>query len=333
MSKQQSTPKEMALILSEEVLNDILESSFSATALLRKTLRIAELLKSEEDVGWIKKELEGYEANEAVPKFRVIKARCTYGWIGSIPYHLLIQPNIKENFYKRWFETINIPYSAIKLELNTSSGFTIILGKKSMYGVNVVEHANISSSQIWEMLHAIADKIRDYASKLSIDLRFGERIETIFEETREVVDKELMNMCPAALEKLTQIYEDLVHGSSELDWSQIAYACRAILQDFTDAIYKPDYLPQNEKPPTREQTKNKLHYTLTANLKGYKAEERKLIEASVDFLEAYFDRLTRYVQKEVHPKGFEVTEEDAKRCVIYTYLIIGDILKLIHARD
>lgn len=84
------------------------------------------------------------------------------------------------------------------------------------------------------------------------------------------------------------------------------------MEDFTDAIFKPEYLPRGEGPPTHEQTKNKLAYTFTHKLGNKKGRDVRLLLAQVDYLERYFDRLTDYIQKQVHAKGFEPTGQDVK---------------------
>ena len=57
------------------------------------------------------------------------------------------------------------------------------------------------------------------------------------------------------------------------------------------------------------------------------------VETQIEYLSNYFDNLSSFIQKNMHPDRFEVTEEDAKRCVIYTYLVIADVLKLLDKRD
>jgi len=47
---------------------------------------------------------------------------------------------------------------------------------------------------------------------------------------------------------------------AELEHSQIAFACRDILQDFTDAIFK-DYLQGGEEMPTRWHKIERMRYT------------------------------------------------------------------------
>lgn len=150
----------------------------------------------------------------------------------------------------------------------------------------------------------------------------------IFDETKEFVDVKLENICPDALEKLNFCYNDLLSDSHSHRNARIAYGCREILKDFTDAIFKDEYLQNKESTPSRNQTKNKLRDTLRA-IKIESETTRKILETQIDYLNKYFDSLDSFIQKNAHPDRFKVTEEDAKRCVIYTYLLIADVLKLL----
>ena len=156
----------------------------------------------------------------------------------------------------------------------------------------------------------------------------GDALKHIFDETREFVDVKLEQICPDALEKIKFCYKDLLLDSHPHRNARIAYDCREILKDFTDAIFKDEYLQNNEIKPSRNQTKNKLHYTLRA-ITIESETTRKMLETQIEYLSNYVDNLDSFIQKNMHPDRFEVTKEDANRCVIYTYLVIADVLKLL----
>jgi len=193
-----------------------------------------------------------------------------------------------------------------------------------------VRSAEISDFELDGILEAVRNRALEFANDIILELEYGNILSSIFEETRKFVDSKLVEFCPSAIEKLTKTYRDIVDGSSSLDWSQIAFACRDILQDFTDSIYKPDYLPKGEKPPRRAQTIKKLAFTLRARVPKTEDSERELIVTQIEYLLNYFDKLNSLVQKHTHPpEKHEEKKEDAHRCVIYTYLVIGDILKVL----
>jgi len=156
----------------------------------------------------------------------------------------------------------------------------------------------------------------------------GDALKHIFDETKDFVDVKLGEICPDALEKLNFCYNDLLSDLHSHRNARIAFDCREILKDFTDAIFKEEYLQNEESTPKRNQTKNKLHYTLRA-IKIESETTRKMLETQIEYLSNYFDNLDSFIQKNTHPDRFGVTKEDANRCVIYTYLVIADVLKLL----
>jgi hypothetical protein len=154
----------------------------------------------------------------------------------------------------------------------------------------------------------------------------------IFDETKEFVDARLEDICPDAIEKLNFCYKDMLFDSHPHGNARIAFDCREILMDFTDAVFDEEFLENNESKPKRNQTKNKLNYTLRA-IKIESETTRKMLETQIEYLPKYFGSLNDFIQKNTHPDGFVVTKEDANRCVIYTYLVIADVLKLLDKSD
>jgi len=161
-------------------------------------------------------------------------------------------------------------------------------------------------------------------------LLVGPVVEELVAETREFVDSKLQGLCPKAAQKLVQTYADMVEGDTELRWSQVAYACREILKDFTDAICDPQFLGAEIDLPDRSKTKNKIRAALEARIPKVGKTEAKLFESLAGYIDDYFDKLNDYIQKQVHPgRRTQVESESAKRCLIYTYLLIADVLSML----
>ena len=298
----------------------------NVTSLLRKCLTICQMLKRE--VEWIKLELFGYgksktheELKGIVPSYRRVRLlfKDVYGqpiflmpelsFLADYPLELSIS-QIEENRHGLYIAGGSIDMIRAELKKPIGSGM-------------------ISAVQLTRITDSVRTRALEFVNNIILELEYGDILSNIFEETRKFVDSKLVEICPSAIEKLTKTYGDIVRGSSSLEWSQIAFACRDILQDFTDSVYKPDYLPKGEKPPTRAQTKKKLELTLRARITKLKDTERELIESQIGYLSSYFDKLVDLIQKYTHPVGFKVEKEDAHRCVVYTYLIIGDILRIL----
>lgn len=281
------------------------------------------------DVEWIKLELNGYggekktrgELWDYVPRYR--RVHLLYRDIYGNP--VLVPSKLSFLTKHAVAESIGQVESSIE-GMYIAGGITDYVREEFKVPIG---SAMIGNVQLKGIVESVRNKALEFVNNIILELEYGDILSSIFEETRKVVDSRLVEICPLAIEKLTKTYRDVVRGSSSLAWSQIAFACRDILQDFADSIYKPEYLPEGEKQPTRRQTKKKLAFTLRARMSKLKDTERELIEAQIDHSLSYFDKLTDLIQKYAHPEGFEVEKEDAHRCVIYTYLVIGDILKML----
>lgn len=322
--------REQIIKLAYHARDEALRADSSVSSLLRKCYTICQMLKK--DVEWIKLELSGYgeecktrgELWEHVPNYRRVNVlyKDTYGKPILVPSKLSFLAKHAVS------ESIGQIENSLENGMYIMGGITNYIREE--FKVPVLS-AEISTFQLRGIVESVRNKALEFVNNIILELEYGNILSDIFEETRKIVDSKLVETCPPAIEKLTKTYRDIVEGSSSLDWAQVAYACRDIIQDFTDAIYKPDYLPKGEKPPTRAQTKRKLEFSLRARILKLKDTERELIKSQMDYLSSYFSKLTDLIQKYTHPVGFEVTKEDAHRCVVYTYLVIGDILKMLES--
>lgn len=162
------------------------------------------------------------------------------------------------------------------------------------------------------------------------EIKPEEVIPILIDETKLFVDSKLKVINLEILTKLNFIYEDMLNRDHPHSFASMAYSCREILMDFTDALFKEDDLEDNQKKPTRNQTKNKIKITLKALTKS--ETHSGLLSERFEYVISYLDLLSDYIQKNAHPDGFEVTSEDAKCCLIYTYLFMRDILKILETK-
>jgi hypothetical protein len=323
--------EEEALRIARETRDKLLNDSVRTSSALRACATICKLLKIENEYDWIELELNGYydkyetysKLEEVLPQYR--KARCMYLDAFNRPIRLGEELSKLEDF--------PLGQSAAELEECTKNGLHMIGGQAITFMIQrlkvPVHEAFVSQLAIRKALSAVSNRTLDFLNNIILELEYYKLRHDIFEEARTAVDKELMTISRPALEKLVTTYKKLPTAKTGLECSQVAYACREILEDFTDAIFKPEYSPRGEELPTHEQTKNKLAFALTHKLGNRKSTDVRLLLSQVDYLERYFDRLTDYIQKQVHAKGFEPTGQDAKRCVIHTYLIIWDVFQLL----
>jgi len=313
------------LELSLETQALILSDTTTTSSILRRCLTICKMLNREDENKWIRDELNGYgrehitfgELDKIVPEYRKVIVM----YLDQYNRPIIIDNEKLAKLFQH--HPIGEPIS--ELEESVTEGLYIYgqhcaLLRKDFNIPAMCCH--VPAISIRRIVESVKNRALEFVNQIVVELQFGGILSDIFEKTRQFVDTKLSSICPEVLQNLVHTYKAFLASKASHDWKKIAFACRDILQDFTDSIYSPAFLPIGEMAPTREQTKNKVRYALMAKLGSSKGEERKLVEVQID----YFDRLTDYINKHVHRQS---SEEAANRCVIYTYLIIGDILKLL----
>ncbi|TLX50590.1 hypothetical protein CWC31_11035 [Pseudoalteromonas ruthenica] len=132
---------------------------------------------------------------------------------------------------------------------------------------------------------------------------------------------------PEAVRKFTAIHGNLESDNPE-DWSNSAHSCRRILQDLADVLF----------PPTNDRS-TKTGKTIKLGPDNYInrlicfAEDQvesktytEVVGSQLKYLGHRLDSLFNAAQKGSH--ATISTREEAERYVVYTYMIVGDILRL-----
>jgi len=132
------------------------------------------------------------------------------------------------------------------------------------------------------------------------------------------------------VQKLSAVYENLTSDNAE-DWSNAVHSCRRILQDLADAIY-----PQREdavievggKPKTIKLGPDNYANRIIAFLRENSQSERfeAIVGSHLSYIGERLDSVFQAAQKGSHST---VTRDEADRYVVYTYLVVGDVLSLL----
>ncbi|TAL65596.1 MAG: hypothetical protein EPN84_01200 [Legionella sp.] len=135
------------------------------------------------------------------------------------------------------------------------------------------------------------------------------------------------DLLPESVTRFNAIYDNLLSENTE-DWSNAVHSCRRILEDLADLVF-----PAQSKEQTRNGKKIKLGKDNYINriicfVEDNSGSERfeHLIGAHISFLGERLDSIFQATQKGSHTTI--MSREEADRYVIYTYMIIGDILSL-----
>lgn len=172
--------------------------------------------------------------------------------------------------------------------------------------------------------------IYSYVLQKHHELKFSGIADDIFSRVRDRVDAGIGNHVPGATQKLTAVYDNLQSESTE-DWSNAVHGCRRILQDLADAIYpaRGDAIVDvGGKSKTIKLGPDNYVNRLIAFLQERSGSERftDVVGSHLSFVGDRLDSVFKAAQKGSHANI--VSREEADRFVVYTYLVIGDILSL-----
>ncbi|MDO9041996.1 MAG: hypothetical protein Q7U64_06595 [Desulfocapsaceae bacterium] len=171
--------------------------------------------------------------------------------------------------------------------------------------------------------------IYSYTLRRHHELRFSGIADDIFSRIREKVDSAIGDQVPDAVQKLAAVYENLQSENPE-DWANAVHSCRRILQDLADALYPPREDINKDVNGNRRVIKlgpdnyiNRLIAFLEERTDSKRFEE--IVGSHLGFIGDRLDSVFQAAQKGSHSV---VSKEEADRYVVYTYLVIGDILSM-----
>ncbi len=172
--------------------------------------------------------------------------------------------------------------------------------------------------------------VYEYVIRKHYEIRFSSLAEDVFGRIRSRIDSSIGHAVPNAVQKFMAVHDNLSSDNPE-DWSNAAHSCRRILQDLADAVF-----PPQEKPITRMVDGKPKEIRLGADqyinrLIAYiedSSESGRFREIVGSHLRYIGDRLKALFSAAQKGSHSTVTKEESDRCVVYTYLIVGDILSL-----
>lgn len=195
-----------------------------------------------------------------------------------------------------------------------------------------VERRN-SATVVSDSTKLIAERrtyIYSFVSGVYDELLFSSFASDVFDRTRLRVDQKIGDVIPDAVKRFAAVYENLRSENDE-DWSNAVHSCRRILQDAADALY-----PAREDKVVNPGPKQRViklgadNYInrLIAYVEDNSSSERfdEIVGSHMKYLGERLDSIFQAAQKGSH--NVISTQDEADRYVIYTYLVIGDILQL-----
>ncbi len=325
-----------ALSLSEEILKNIELSEIPLSNIAMKTMRLARLLNDEKYQLIMKYEIAGYpqEPDGITP----------FNWnLLRIANRITIETGKDNKPFEtamvRGIETIEALIRSTELAIesahdtdvsissaNPNQYLQVDLEKKKYerYGYigNIASLSNALSSR--------KGLIYSYVLEKNTELKFSGIADDIFTRIRTRVDNKIGELLPDAIRKFSSIYESLQSENPE-DWANAVNSCRRIIFDLADKLF----------PPTEEKRVKSIKggtITISLGKKDYinriiafvedNSDSERFVDIVGSNLKFLGDRLDSVFSASSKGTHNEVGKIEADRYVVYTYLIVGDLLTL-----
>lgn len=330
-----TTKRMQALDACEKVINGIEDGEITTSAALLLCKKIARLVNDAEGQEWLSYEYGGYPKD----KDGFITAS---GWkLATNHGRSFLNKDKEQRIFTDLAAELEeaIESSRIALSNYTTNGFSVsgelaLLSTERMtlrvsQNTNDLLQANRTNEKRLSILKA---QYYDYATKWHIDLQFGKTAKKVFEEYQEKVSVFFSTLSATTLQKLSAI-EDLMEDGNPERYSQVLTSCRRLWEDTAHFLFKetlPDYDEKTFKTKSgKEIDISGDHYNnkLSAVIETLqeKAAKNTLVGSEILYLIDWMEQINKLQNSGVHS---EISREQAMKCIIHTYIALGDVLTL-----
>lgn len=325
---------EKALETCEQVLDGIETGRLTTSSSLLQCLRIARLTNDFDATVWLQYEYGGYPRAESG---RIVTEAWNIGFLNGRGYiddgnkciFTELAAELEEKIAGRQQAINNYSTQGVSV-----SGEQAILAMRNL--TDVVVRAtngligNITREQ--KNLSILRAKYYDYALKKHIELSFSGIATDIFSKYREKVDAYFTTLSKETLFKL-QAIEDKLQSDNPESYSQAITTCRRLFENVAVELFEKHFPGYSEKMYKTKSGKeidvsgdhylNKLSAVIETLQE--KSPSKGIVGSSVLYLVDWIENLSKSQSKGVHT---DITKQEAMRCIIHTYICLGDILSL-----
>lgn len=323
-----------ALALAEEAIKNLELSQTSLTNITLKASRVARLTNDTDFQQIMQYEAGGYPSQPGgLPPESWRLAQ-----LAGRTYPLQILKETKYYAYVESIEELEQQIVTTRHALAAAADPDVSISSANPYQTvwspagNHVERSSLRQA-VSSAVRRLAQRrafVHGYLQRKYYELKFSDIADDIFNRIRGRADILIGEKLPASVQKFTAIYENLESENPE-NWSVAVHSCRRLLQDLADAVFPPTTTKR-----TKTVVKNIVEIELGADnyinrlvafIEDNSSSERfeELVGSNLNYIGERLDSVFRATQKGSHS---DVSKEEADRYVVYTFMLVADILTL-----
>ncbi|MGV9947033.1 hypothetical protein [Rhodococcus aetherivorans] len=328
--------------LVEQALDEF-DDSDNVSKPLRRCMRIASLRNDYRNLLWLQMEGLNADVQRTESKAHSLRFRAHFS---QDEWTRFCQPDIEAYFDRRSLGSNGFdPRSVSELEeavrsIQAHSDSMVVpegLAPVDLYyrseDVNRAKMTLVGTiAPIRQTLERIRQRLHVFLVETEHQLAYGQINADIFERTRRFVDEELAKIAPNALAGFIAAYKRARDGDPE-SLSHALTSCRRVLKSVADAVYpatseKVTGADGKERVLTEDRYVNRLLQAV-AEVLG-KHGQGEVLTAVLNDYGKRLSSLNGLASKGVHDV---VLADEVDTCVIQTYLLVGDVLRVVAGRS
>jgi hypothetical protein len=323
-----------ALVLSEEIIKNIELNEVPLRSIVLKCARLARLVNNTNAVDFFKYELAGYPTDD---EGRVLYEAFELARLGNRRFRQKdpTDGQMKDYIFPQTVASLEAEVEAAREQMRVAQdrNISVSSANPTQYvlpgGGNTLERRALREviTETSKKLDQLRVGYYQFVLDIYSQLKFSSFAEAIFDRKRLSVNHSLGEKIPDALQKFVSVYENLSSDNPE-DWANAVHSCRRLLKSVADYLEPPGdkeiVLPSGVKIKLDDD-----HYIL--RIKEYikhqteSATFESVVGSHLDYIGNRLDTIYNATNKGTHDA---ISQEEAQRYVIYTYLMLSDILSL-----
>ncbi|MBV9881489.1 MAG: hypothetical protein JO276_00600 [Sphingomonadaceae bacterium] len=316
--------------LAEEILADIELSRTPLNVVMLKCSRLARFLADDENLTLFRYEAGGYPSSPDGVDAHAFELGRKSGRVRKVEH----KGEVSERMDTSSVETLEQQLEAAKLALAAATDRDVSVASANPTQFVMAPPGNANERRVHATnITEIAKKIsmsrayaHEYAAAALYQIRFSNVASTFFDRVRNDIDRKMVELIPAGIQKTSSITDNLRSDNPE-DWANAVHSCRRLLQDLADALFPPQE-PRVKGSKSIHLGPDNYINRLVCYIEDKKGSGRysEIVGSTLAYIGERLDSVFKAAQKGSHAQI--ESREEAERYVIYTFLTVGDIMAL-----